>query len=47
MEVNPIPIKAAAHLMGLCAYEYRLPLTPLAEANYARLKACMSEYGLV
>jgi 4-hydroxy-tetrahydrodipicolinate synthase len=47
MEVNPIPIKAAVHLMGMCAYEYRLPLTPLAEASYARLKSCMSEYGLL
>lgn len=27
-EVNPIPIKYAASLLGLCLPEYRLPLTP-------------------
>ncbi|MDR0596751.1 MAG: 4-hydroxy-tetrahydrodipicolinate synthase, partial [Clostridiales Family XIII bacterium] len=46
-EVNPIPIKAAAHLMGMCEYEYRLPLCPLADENFAMLKACMDGYGLV
>ncbi|MDR1042703.1 MAG: dihydrodipicolinate synthase family protein, partial [Clostridiales Family XIII bacterium] len=47
MEVNPIPIKAALHLMGMCDYEYRLPLCPLAEANYDKLKKCMEGYGLI
>jgi 4-hydroxy-tetrahydrodipicolinate synthase len=47
MEVNPIPIKAAVHLMGMCDYEYRLPLCPLTDANFDRLKKCMEEYGLV
>lgn len=28
-EVNPIPVKAAASLLGLCKNELRLPLTPL------------------
>jgi 4-hydroxy-tetrahydrodipicolinate synthase len=46
-EVNPIPIKAAAHLMGMCEYEYRLPLCPLADENFAMLKECMKGYGLV
>jgi 4-hydroxy-tetrahydrodipicolinate synthase len=47
MEVNPIPIKAAAHLMGMCEYKYRLPLCPLSDANFDKLKKCMSEYGLI
>ncbi|MDR1496079.1 MAG: 4-hydroxy-tetrahydrodipicolinate synthase [Clostridiales Family XIII bacterium] len=47
MEVNPIPIKAAAHLMGLCEYEYRLPLCPLEATNFDRLKKCMGDYKLV
>jgi 4-hydroxy-tetrahydrodipicolinate synthase len=47
MEVNPIPIKAAAHLMGMCDYEYRLPLCPLAPDNYEKLKKCMEDYGLI
>ncbi|MDR3225563.1 MAG: 4-hydroxy-tetrahydrodipicolinate synthase [Clostridiales Family XIII bacterium] len=47
LEVNPIPIKAAAYLMGLCEYEYRLPLCPLAEENFGKLKKCMKDYNLI
>lgn len=32
-EVNPIPVKAAASLLGLCKNELRLPLTPLENKN--------------
>src|SRR5262249_11620111 len=32
-EVNPIPVKTAMALIGLCAEEFRLPLTPMAPAN--------------
>lgn len=32
-EVNPIPVKAAASLKGLCKNEVRLPLTPLSNKN--------------
>ena len=32
-EVNPIPIKFAASLMGLCKNEMRLPLTPMANTE--------------
>ncbi|MDR1043105.1 MAG: 4-hydroxy-tetrahydrodipicolinate synthase [Clostridiales Family XIII bacterium] len=47
MEVNPIPIKAALHLMGRIAYEYRLPMCPMAYANHAKLKAQMEAYRLI
>ncbi|MDR0518993.1 MAG: 4-hydroxy-tetrahydrodipicolinate synthase [Clostridiales Family XIII bacterium] len=47
MEVNPIPIKAALHLMGKIGYEYRLPMCPMEDGNYEKLKALMNEYGLV
>ncbi len=30
-EVNPIPVKAALHMLSLCSDEMRLPLTPLSE----------------
>jgi 4-hydroxy-tetrahydrodipicolinate synthase len=46
-EVNPIPVKAALHMMGKCAYEYRLPLCPMEDANYARLAREMRDYGLL
>lgn len=32
-ETNPIPVKAAASLKGLCNNELRLPLTPLSDKN--------------
>ena len=38
-EVNPIPVKYACHLLGLCQNELRLPLTPMSEINAQRLKA--------
>jgi len=46
-EVNPIPVKAALHILGRCEYEYRLPLCRMEEANFARLKGEMKAYGLV
>ena len=46
-EVNPVPVKAALYMMGKCAYEYRMPLCEMADANYARLEKEMKEYGLL
>ncbi len=46
-EVNPIPVKAALSLMGLCGSTMRLPLSPLSEAKEASLKKTLSEYGLI
>ncbi len=37
-EVNPIPIKAALSLMGLCKPYCRLPLTKASEKTFERLK---------
>ena len=46
IETNPIPAKTALSLMGKCELELRLPLVPMAEANLAKLKAVLREYGL-
>ncbi len=46
-EVNPIPVKTASALLGLCGEEIRLPLSQMEEANLAKLKAVMTEYGLL
>ena len=46
IETNPIPVKAAAGLLGLCSPELRLPLTPLAAANRPKLAAAMKAAGL-
>jgi 4-hydroxy-tetrahydrodipicolinate synthase len=44
MEVNPVPIKTAAHLLGYCGPEFRLPLVPLSEAKITTLKALLEEF---
>lgn len=46
-EVNPIPVKAALSLMGLCENRLRLPLIPLSEENTEKLKAEMRKLGLI
>lgn len=45
-EVNPIPVKTAASLMGICSANMRLPLTQMEDANRARLVSAMREYGI-
>ena len=45
-EVNPIPVKAACHALGLCENIVRLPLTPMEEANRQTLLQAMRACGL-
>ena len=47
IETNPIPVKTACSLMGLCSAEMRLPLTPMSEANLAKLEQVLSDYKLL
>lgn len=46
-EVNPIPVKAAMGLMGLCGGEMRLPLFPISEGNRDKLVKVLREFGLM
>jgi len=46
-EVNPIPVKAALFRMGKSAYEYRLPLCQMENANFMKLEKEMQAYGLI
>ncbi|HZK01264.1 MAG TPA: 4-hydroxy-tetrahydrodipicolinate synthase [Anaerovoracaceae bacterium] len=46
-EVNPIPVKAALHLMGIIELEYRLPLCPPEEESLDRIKRQMISCGLL
>lgn len=46
-EVNPIPVKTAMNLMGFSMGPLRLPLTDMSDANLARLKTSLQEYGLI
>ena len=45
-EVNPIPVKAALNMMGMEAGGLGRPLTVMEEANQARLKKAMTDYGI-
>ena len=45
VESNPIPSKAALHLLGLCEDVLRLPLVPLADEHRARVERALREVG--
>lgn len=47
LEVNPIPVKTCANLLGLQAGELRMPLTPMEEENEARLRTAMTDFGML
>lgn len=47
LETNPIPVKAALHMMGKIGPEIRLPMTPLSEPNREKLRNTMKEFGLL
>ena len=46
-EVNPIPVKTALSLMGLCSAEMRLPMCEIGEKNRVKLETVLLEYGLL
>ena len=46
-EVNPIPLKAAMHMMGICENQVRLPLVPLGESNARVLEKELKALGLL
>ena len=43
VETNPIPVKSAASILGLCSDEMRLPMVPLSGENLAMLQQVMDE----
>lgn len=45
-EVNPIPVKKAVELMGLCEGHLRMPLTTMEDANAETLKKAMLDFGI-
>ena len=46
-EVNPIPLKSALNIMGMCDLEYRLPLCPPTNKTQYLLYDTLKTYGLV
>ena len=47
IETNPIPVKAAAEMVGLGPAVYRLPLCEMAPENKEKLRATLRQCGLV
>ncbi|MBN1905660.1 MAG: 4-hydroxy-tetrahydrodipicolinate synthase [Deltaproteobacteria bacterium] len=46
-ETNPIPVKTSLALMGKIDDEMRLPLVHMSDANLAKLKKALKDYGLI
>jgi 4-hydroxy-tetrahydrodipicolinate synthase len=46
-QVNPIPVKTMASLMGLCTDEMRLPLCALSDKEVSALRLVMREYNII
>lgn len=47
LDVNPVPIKAAAQLMGLCGGEFRLPLVGLTDSQTTTLRQLLQSFQLI
>ena len=47
IETNPIPVKTALGLMGMCEPDLRLPMCSMLPENLEKLKQALKEYGLL
>ncbi|MCX5716225.1 MAG: 4-hydroxy-tetrahydrodipicolinate synthase [Candidatus Omnitrophica bacterium] len=47
IETNPIPVKTAMGLMGLCEPGLRLPMCSMADENLAKLTKALQDYKLI
>jgi len=47
LETNPIPIKTAMGLLGMCEPDLRLPMCAMAPENLEKLKKALADYGLL
>ncbi len=47
IETNPIPVKEAMAMMGMLEPEFRLPLCRMGDANRERLRAILTQHGLL
>ena len=47
IETNPIPVKTALGVLGLCEPDLRLPLCAMSDQNKEKLKKAMKNYGLL
>ncbi|MCX5781938.1 MAG: 4-hydroxy-tetrahydrodipicolinate synthase [Elusimicrobia bacterium] len=47
LETNPIPLKTAMGILGMCSPDLRLPLCPMEDANRQKLEKALKDYGLL
>jgi len=47
LETNPIPVKTAMGLMGLCNPDLRLPMCEMLPENLEKLRIALKDYGLL
>jgi len=47
IETNPIPVKTAMGLLGMCEPDLRLPMTAMLPENLEKLKLALKDYGLL
>ena len=46
-ETSPGPVKYAAHLLGMCSADARLPICEIAEESKSKVQAAMRHAGLI
>jgi len=46
IETNPIPVKTAMGLLGMCEPDLRLPMSAMLPENVEKLKIALKDYGL-
>jgi 4-hydroxy-tetrahydrodipicolinate synthase len=47
LETNPIPVKTAMGLLGMCEANLRLPMCSMSDDNLLKLKKALKDYGLL
>jgi 4-hydroxy-tetrahydrodipicolinate synthase len=47
VETNPIPVKTAASLLGICDSSLRLPMCSMEENNKLKVEKALRDYGLI
>ena len=47
IETNPIPVKTAMGLLGMCEPDLRLPMSAISDENLGKLKKALRDYGLL
>ncbi|MCK4994697.1 MAG: 4-hydroxy-tetrahydrodipicolinate synthase [Candidatus Omnitrophica bacterium] len=47
LETNPICVKTAMEILGMCAPGLRLPMCPMDKENFSKLQIALKDYGLL